>query len=607
MILEDLLPIVARIGPSLGNHLWQSTLFAGSARIMALLLRKNRPSLRHGLWVAASVKFLIPLSLLVGLGASLAKTLPIAAEPQNSMYSALEVASQPFDELQPIFTLDRHPNSMKPLSALLSELLLAIWLCGTIAALLVWYFRWWQVSTVLRTGEFADCGREVQILRKLESESKQHGRIPVVRSREMMEPGIFGIFHPILLWPEGLTVRLEDEHIKAILAHEVNHVRRKDNLTAAIHMLVEALFWFHPMVWWMESQMVQERERACDEAVVEVVGGPEVYAESLLKTCRFCLESPLVCVSGIAGADLRKRILRITTNQRGECLSPTRKFILAVGAFAVVTAPMTFGLMGAMQSRSSLLHPTSSPRPAFEAAAIKPNSDPQPGMRIELSPSNFNLRGGSIKDLIEFAYNVNSHDQLQGQPSWISSLHFDIHAKASENEIATIHNLPLMQQTTELRLMMQSLLADRFQLKVTFKTEELPVYALVVTKGGPKFKEVEVDPLPPLGTQPLRGAHIPTLGKTGPNQYTATAWDMGSTADFLSRFEEVENRVVVDETGLKGHYDFVLNGISVRPSPDGSATSIFTALEEQLGLKLVPRKAPLEVLVIDQIERPSEN
>jgi len=607
MISEHLLPIAARIGAPLGNHLWQSTLFAGMVFLVTLLLRRKRPSLRYALWTAASMKFLVPFSLLVGLGAIVPKTLPIRTGPHESIYSVLQAADQPFDRLRPIASSDRHPGSIKPFLALLPEFLLAVWLSGTMTVLIVWYLRWLQVSATLRKGALAECGREVEALRKLESESNRPRRISVVLSRDMMEPGIFGVFRPILLWPEQLTVRLEDEHVRAILAHELAHVRRRDNLTAAIHMLVEALFWFNPIVWWMESRLVRERERACDEEVVEAAGGPEVYAESLLKACRFCLESPLACVSGIAGADLRNRIIRITTQQRGARISLTQKAILAAAAMAVLAVPMSFGLMGALQSQGSLLRPTVSPLPAFEVATIKPNRDVQAGLRIDLSPSNFNAIGGSVKDLIEFAYNVNSHDQLQGEPGWVSSLRFDIHAKASDSEIATFHYLPAMQQVREIRLMLQSLLADRFQLKVSFKTAELPVYALVIADSGPKFKEVGVDPLPTPGTPPRPGAHLPRLGKTGANQYTAVAWDMSSTADFLSRFDEVGHRMVVDETGLKGHYDFVLNGISVGPSPDGTSTSIFTALEEQLGLKLVPRKAPVDVLVIDRVEPPSEN
>ena len=124
---------------------------------------------------------------------------------------------------------------------------------------------------------------------------------------------MFGIVRPVLIWPEGLSARLDDEHIEAIMAHELMHARRRDNLTAALHMFVEAAFWFHPLVWWMERRMVEERERACDEAVVEMGSRPGVYAESLLKAVRFCVESPLVCVAGVTGADLAGRVRSIMT------------------------------------------------------------------------------------------------------------------------------------------------------------------------------------------------------------------------------------------------------------------------------------------------------
>lgn len=91
-------------------------------------------------------------------------------------------------------------------------------------------------------------------------------------SSNLLEPGIFGIFRPVLLWPERLSERLDDEDTKAILAHELMHARRHDNLKAALHMVVEAVFWFHPLVWWMERRMIEERERACDEAVIELGG-----------------------------------------------------------------------------------------------------------------------------------------------------------------------------------------------------------------------------------------------------------------------------------------------------------------------------------------------
>ena len=80
--------------------------------------------------------------------------------------------------------------------------------------------------------------------------------------------------HPVLLWPEGLSERLDDAHLEAVIAHELCHVRRRDNLAAAIHMLVEAVFWFHPLVWWLGARLIDERERACDEEVLQRGSAP---------------------------------------------------------------------------------------------------------------------------------------------------------------------------------------------------------------------------------------------------------------------------------------------------------------------------------------------
>ena len=115
----------------------------------------------------------------------------------------------------------------------------------------------------------------------------------------------------MLLWPDGISKYLDDAHLEAILAHEIWHVRYRDNLAAAMHMVVEAVFWFHPIVWWLGARLVEERERACDEGVLSMGSTPHVYAEGILKTCEFCVESSLACVSGVTGADLRKRIVHI--------------------------------------------------------------------------------------------------------------------------------------------------------------------------------------------------------------------------------------------------------------------------------------------------------
>ena len=227
---------------------------------------------------------------------------------------------------------------------LLPEVFVGVWLCGIVTVLLIWCMRWRKIYRALHRAVPVKSGREFELLHRLETLTKSRIRIPMLRSGDMMEPGIFGIFHPLMLWPDRLSERLENEHVEGILAHELMHVRRHDNLTAAIHMLVEVVFWFHPLVWWMESRMLEERERACDEAVVQLAGRPEVYAEGLLKACRFCAESPLICVSGITGADLKDRIVRIMTEHLVQKLNLSRKLLLGGVGFVSLAIPVAFGL-----------------------------------------------------------------------------------------------------------------------------------------------------------------------------------------------------------------------------------------------------------------------
>src|ERR1700685_4261254 len=114
-------------------------------------------------------------------------------------------------------------------------------------------------------------------------------------------PTVDGIRKPVLLLPDGIADRLTPAQFQAILAHELCHVRRRDNLAAAVHMLVEALFWFYPVVWWLGARLIDERERACDEEVLRLGGKPKDYAEAILSVCKSYLESPIACVSGISG------------------------------------------------------------------------------------------------------------------------------------------------------------------------------------------------------------------------------------------------------------------------------------------------------------------
>ena len=178
--------------------------------------------------------------------------------------------------------------------------------------------------------------------------------------------------------------------------------------------------------------------------------------------------------------------------------------------------------------------------------------------------------------------------------------------------------LPPDQKFLQFRLMVRSLLEDRFKLKVSTQMKELPVYALVVAKNGPK--------LTPLNLPPAEAARkMPTISGRSRGELKAGACSMEMFTRWISGNNDIGNRVVIDATGLKGVYDFTLSwtpenihaaqvsAASAGQEPanasvgDTSKPSIFTALQEQIGLKLESRKAPVEVLVIDHVEQPSPN
>ena len=374
---------LSSIGPAVGNHLWQSTVFIAVVWVATLLLRRNQAWVRYGLWFAASVKFLIPFSLLVGLGSLLPRPQHVVVAMPFSY--AMDTVTQPFTQTPMDFApVVVQASPVQRFVHMIPLTLVIIWLCGVIVVLAVWGVRWRQVAKTLRQAVRVEGGREWEILRRLHNAMGAGRQIPLLMSQKLMEPGMFGIFRPVLIWPQRLSERLKDEHIEAILAHELGHAQRRDNLTALLHMVVEAAFWFHPLVWWMERRMVEERERACDEAVVQMGSRPGIYAESLLKACRFCVESPLVCVSGITGADLSNRVLSIMT-LRLEQMSMGKKIALALFGVLVIATPILLGQSEAAQ-RVMLAAVNAAPSP-FRTAAhamIAQVSTPSTGLIAKL-------------------------------------------------------------------------------------------------------------------------------------------------------------------------------------------------------------------------------
>jgi uncharacterized protein (TIGR03435 family) len=244
------------------------------------------------------------------------------------------------------------------------------------------------------------------------------------------------------------------------------------------------------------------------------------------------------------------------------------------------------------------------PTPAFDVVSIHLSNpakdDGHHHIYNDPSESHFRTANLSVKDLIQFAYGLPG-TQVLGGPAWLDTAMFDIDAKSDPTVDAQLHALPTSEARAQKQLMVQALLADRFQLKTHQETRQLPVYALVVAnpKTGPKFKPSEVN-----------GTTI----DTGRSRLHIAGSD--NTIAILARELAVAlGRVVLNHTGLTGRYDLTLRWTPddaptplLNGAPDPSAPpDIFTAIQEQLGLKLEPTKGPVPVLVIDRIEMPSEN
>lgn len=268
--------------------------------------------------------------------------------------------------------------------------------------------------------------------------------------------------------------------------------------------------------------------------------------------------------------------------------------LLAVGT-ASFAAPITRAQASAVQNSvapQTTAAPTPLPTPIFDVAAIRLHQ-PLPHEHSSIYDTNgrFITANVSLKAIVQWAFDIPA-SRIVGGPAWLDSARFDIKAEA-ENALDTARTYDSSAAKLEKQRMVQALLADRFKLTTHPETRELPIYALVAAKGGPKFLATQVS-----GTSITRGRdHIQAEG--GDNTLTILAEQLAETLD----------RVVVDKTGIQGRYSLTLKWTpdDAAPTPDSSESSIFTAMEEQLGLKIVSQKGPVQVLVIDHVEMPTEN
>ena len=595
-------PWVERLGWTLVHFLWQglsiAVLYAAARRGVARTWSPN-------------ARYLLACAALAAMLAAPLVTWTVMQPSNANPEAAYRIRSAPpADSTTGITTTATLPTSVRvtlssvPLAQYLPWVVM-LWLTGAV----VFWVRLaggWVIAARMRSVSVRRAPPEwQQILQKLGARIGLSRPVRLLVSALVQVPTVVGWLHPVVLIPVGALSGLPAEHLEALLLHELAHIRRHDYLVNILQSVAEALLFYHPAVWWVSGHIRAERELCCDDAAVAVSGDAFTYARALAQLESF---RPAHLTAAIAanGGPLSDRIARLLGQSRPAVRTGLGPGVLAVAILLMAAAYGLFGQSGA--------------RPAFQSVSIK-RSTWNWSERFR-HPMGVNTNA-SLLLLIQFAYADHGNpmlghslplpaSQVVGGPAWINSEGYDIEVKPGGNA-----------DPKQIWLMWQTLLADQFKLRLHRETRELPVYVLTVAKNGfklPPAKEAGCVSFPP-GTKPH---YVP--GKvdcgyvSGPygRYVTGRLHIEGSKVhmgDLIRELALILDRPILDKTGFTGEFDLQLNftpygSLMGMPSAYGGPANpnlpnIFAALEEQLGLKLVPAKGPVEVLVIDHAEQPA--
>jgi uncharacterized protein (TIGR03435 family) len=566
-------PWVERLGWTLVHFLWQglsiAILYAAGRRAMARTAGPN-------------ARYLLACTALAVMMAAPLITWVLAAPLHIPAYSGSSIGSVPTQASTAIaaFPVSGGAPGVQPRFLFW---VVMVWLAGAVV-LWVRLAGGWIAAARMRSIQVRPAPAEwQQILRRLADRIGLSHPVQLLVSALVQVPSVVGWLRPVVLVPVGALSGLPPEHVEALLLHELAHIRRHDYLINLLQSIAEALLFYHPAVWWVSGHIRDERELCCDDVAVSVSGDVLTYARALAQLESYRPAHPRAALA-VDGGALAARIARLLGQPRPVVGAGVGPGVLATAILLVAAAFALFA--------------QSSPHPAFQSVSIQRSA-------IDWNDRFTHPMGmganASLMLLIRFAYADHSRthslplptSQVVGGPPWLNSEGYDIDAKP-----------PAGAGPKQFWQMWQTLLADRFQLRLHRETRELPVYVLTAAKKGlqlPAPRQVQCVSFPP-GVKPRQipgqvdCGYIagPYLGNnTGLRHIRGSKVRM---ADLTAELALILDRPVLDQTGFSNDFDL---DIGYRDLP--------AALEEQLGLKLVPSSAPVEVLVIDHAERPATN
>jgi uncharacterized protein (TIGR03435 family) len=432
--------------------------------------------------------------------------------------------------------------------------------------------------------------------------------VAVRRTLDHVMPFVLGIRRSTVIVPATADLWPGDRR-RAVLLHELAHVSRRDCLVQMLTAVACALYWVHPGVWWIARRMRVEQELACDDRVLTAGTEPVAYAGHLLELAHSLPgRTASSLATAMAGAgQIERRIRALVERGRPPLLLSRRARLMAVVCAAVLV--VSLATLDPRAEPAPLLAIQEAPAATFDVVSVKPNQSVETGGQISRRGGGLTIVNQTLRTLIQFAYQLQP-SQLVDAPDWIDRERFDINARTSLKL-----PLPRLGEASQESLMFRAVLAERFNLRVRREPRPQQVYALVAARTdgrlGPNLRRPSNDFCERRFQAESSGAAPPAdfgsgqvCGIRGSNdQLTAGSFPLTAFVNFLSG---QARRIVIDRTNLTGVWDFELKWTPTdAANTDPDRPSIFTALEEQLGLKLESTTAPVDVLVVERVERPT--
>jgi uncharacterized protein (TIGR03435 family) len=606
------------LGWVLIHFVWQGAVLAIAAFVVLRWCVHQPPSVRYAIACG---------TLMMMLTAAAATAVIVGRGWSESSPGQLDVRISPAVPLT--VKEDERPLQLEALTSFVDSMrhgraiealfpwIVSTWLVGITLLLLRTFAGWWRVRRLHRIALVSSRSRWQAAANRIASRLGLRRAIRIVELAGIDVPLVVGCLRPVVVLPIAAFSHLSPAQADAILAHELAHIRRHDYLINLMQTLAETLLFYHPGVWWISARIRNEREDCCDDVAVAVCGDPVGYAAALAELENRRSGSPHLAPAATGGSLLNRvrRILHAEIPHQAD--APHWIVLCALAAVLVAAGVWRLDAQG----------PDLGERRTFEVASVKPNTSGDTRASATIQPGGrYNAINELLRNLIINAYRL-QESQLAGVPDWTSSERFDIVAKAEGDEETP---LPVVQS------MVRSLLAERFKLAVHWESREGPIYTLVRArtdgKLGPGIKPSAIDCAalaaarrgapPPSGPPPrLVFGERPACGAwVGFGELAAGSRPLDELVSLLA---QTVRRTVVDRTGLTGKFDFYMkwtpdnlpprapgtpadlpvrvNGVEFDPN----GPSIFTALQEQLGLRLESTRGPIDVLVIDHVERPS--